>query len=1012
MTTTIVPFSERAQFVGRQTELDLLKNYLTSRGENNYIYIYAEGGLGKTRLLQELQKMVTGWGSGFLSCGIIDLYHADLHGISDVERVIIDGIDPDKKYFPQYRANREQLELLRERGADSTVLEKRRTTLGKLFIDEMLLIAHEARKIVICFDTVELLQYESSVVEQLAGKETSDTRLKGWMVERLPQLRNVLIVFAGRPKRSLTEGIDHQERLIQDFKTAFGEKFESRELKPFILEETKTFADKLEPGVIPEKFLPVVEKLTGGRPIYLHLVIDRLKGLFSDARQMLEIFEKYSTIANNNGPEGELKNGREAFEEEMVRSIMAGVQDEMSGYLSRLAFMPKGFNAEILHQAMGLPEAEAQNLYKQLKNLSFVKTFEGSQSAQRLYQDRSFFHDELYILLTNPQYVPNLRINERQVAQAVNTNYYKPKIQGVLDEIEALLQDQTGSTDLPREKLTDLADKRSRLHKLQVECLYYQLVCDPQQGYREYKRLTTQANRDKQVGFCMRLLDEFLRFYNDPWHDNRRRRQCEAAGLTHDQVVRESVQTWMERFHWWEKYLVEISFAEQVFEQLEALHIRSQDIAILGNIYALWGRARAMKFGYEKEIVAEVKSVLEKMPPISTCDAEHLLALGRLETTVGYQYRQGGILDQAAQHTGRAIAAFRLLNDYREELSWALNNQAFIAAKQGDIALARSLVYDAMRIAHETHNTMSIVLNLTNQASIERTARQDYYQAIEYAQEALRLAQTLQSVHGIVRARINEGGVLRRLAEKDYERGRKLDEAYKRLENACESLEKGITEAESGGLKGEIPALQAELSKVYRSLGILSARKFDLERAMPYFRQGEQVLRKALSSEKWSIAEKGDLLEDLAELLFLMGDRQTAETTLQEVEKWIGNDALLIPGKHEPTPDTPNWYFLPLGQVERLRSEMAARELKYFEALQHYVIANVYFERFSPNAVEKNRMTEELYFSHLYKLSSQDRQVLLENIDAWGEKYNYQLAGVDLRIFLNLLGRMLGELTI
>ena len=56
---------------------------------------------------------------------------------------------------------------------------------------------------------------------------------------------------------------------------------------------------------------------------------------------------------------------------------------------------------------------------------------------------------------------------------------------------------------------------RERLQKLQVEQLYYLLAQDPRAGYQEYRTLSDQANRERQVGFAMRLLDEFLRFYNN-----------------------------------------------------------------------------------------------------------------------------------------------------------------------------------------------------------------------------------------------------------------------------------------------------------------------------------------------------------------------------------------------------------------------------------------------------------------------------------------------------------------
>jgi hypothetical protein len=170
----------RIPHVGREEETKRLQACLRARGERHFLYYWAHGGLGKTRLLEELQRLVKEAGPGYYGTGIIDLYHTDTHSTSDVERAIVEGLDPDQKYFSDYRRERRLFELLRERGTDPGVLEQRREELSQLFIQGCREMALDARKLVICFDTVELLQYESSVVEEMAGLETVDTRNPGY----------------------------------------------------------------------------------------------------------------------------------------------------------------------------------------------------------------------------------------------------------------------------------------------------------------------------------------------------------------------------------------------------------------------------------------------------------------------------------------------------------------------------------------------------------------------------------------------------------------------------------------------------------------------------------------------------------------------------------------------------------------------------------------------------------------------------------------------------------------
>ena len=119
-----------SRIIGREEELWLLKECLLARGERHYLYFWAGGGLGKTRVLEELQHMVEEAGPGYYSSGILDLYHTDTHSSSDVERAIVEGLDPMGKYFCRYRQERARYELLRERGTDPSVLERLRDRAG------------------------------------------------------------------------------------------------------------------------------------------------------------------------------------------------------------------------------------------------------------------------------------------------------------------------------------------------------------------------------------------------------------------------------------------------------------------------------------------------------------------------------------------------------------------------------------------------------------------------------------------------------------------------------------------------------------------------------------------------------------------------------------------------------------------------------------------------------------------------------------------------------------------
>ena len=217
------PMSVRTNLVGRDGELQQLKSLLRSRGDRHAFYVYGEGGLGKTRLLEELQRLVPDAGAGYLTSGIIDLYHTDTHSITDVQLSIVNGLDPNLKHFPRYRRLREEYVRKREQGVDPYRLEHQRGQLTEVFVEEFNRLALDSRKIVLCFDTVEQLQYQSSAVEDRARVDRAETtRLKPWLLRTLPQLYNALIVFAGRPGYGTAEQtISPHERFIDDLERSF-----------------------------------------------------------------------------------------------------------------------------------------------------------------------------------------------------------------------------------------------------------------------------------------------------------------------------------------------------------------------------------------------------------------------------------------------------------------------------------------------------------------------------------------------------------------------------------------------------------------------------------------------------------------------------------------------------------------------------------------------------------------------------------------------------------------------
>jgi len=1007
-TENIIKLGKRIPLIGREKEIEQLRTYLHAPGsERHYVYYWARGGLGKTRLLEELERMVIEAGPRYYFSTIIDLYHTDAHSTSDLERIIVEGLDPQEHYFATYRQERKAYELLRERGTDPGILEERRQKLGNLFIDGCKEMASNANKLIIAFDTIELLQYESSIVEEKAGLDIADTRVKPWLLEKLAQLFNVLVVFVGRPKLPAPdETVDPQVRLVADMQEAFREDLTIVELQPFSFEETQSFLayfeDAAEQEIVPAKYTKIVYRLTGGRPIFLHLIVDWLAVLALESRTILQLFDRYMDLAEVDEGDPRLETARQDIERGIL-SAMFNDSGEIGGYLTNIALMPKGVDTEILNVALGLPPEEAKELLVSLEPLSFIKRYKSPPGVEPLRGEQLFLHDEVHRLLTSRNIVPYLRMNERRIANTLAQNYYNPRI--------AKLEEQLAKSN-PEERLP----LRERLQKLQVERVYYLLVVNPHQGYEEYKRLTDLANRHRWVGFSMRLLDEFLRFYNAVIPN--RRALFEEVGITNDVILRESAWMWVERFFWWGRNRKLIQLAEHILEKPETFYIHfsaeattcsEQDLALVGNVYAFWANAQGMLHGYDPSVVEKLRAMLERFPTLEQCTPGQTAALARLLNACGYQFRLGGMLDRATEYYSRAKAAFRSLKEleelYLNEYVMLLNNIAFAYAKLGQMILARPLAHEALRLNEERGGEYSTGLTLSTLSQIARM-RENHSQALDYGEEALKLFRDLGDFRGIGLAYLGIAQAKRGKAKHEFEKGRSknIEEVRRLLEEARADLDSAQQAVAGAAITALDAQLRAEQGRVSRELGRTISKMEGADKGAQYFLQSVQQLQVAADIEAWSIDERADALQDLAETLFDLGDSKGALEKLERIETLIGQEYLIILGKQTPEASLPAQHFEPLGKMEMLRGQMAFAAGEWQEGLQRNILAYAYFMRFSPDAVKKATMVEYLY-KHLQGLSIERQETLVRGAYTWISTHKL---GDDVVAFVEAISKLFG----
>ena len=904
------------EIIGRRSELRLLKERLYSPKGEDYVYIWGDGGSGKTRLLEALQRMVKEAGAEFVTSGIIDLYHTDTHSNSDVERLIVEGLDPGGRHFARYRDARYLFERMRERGAFPAQLEERRKELSHLFVDDCVKLAAHVRKIVICFDTVELLQYESSIIEEKAGLAATDTLLKTWLLSNLPNVKNVLVVFAGRPRQgSLGETGDPQSRFRADLERAFGNHLQEVELKPLELDEARELIGELLPTqpLLSSTQMATLHRLTGGRPILLHLFVDRITALGDSAGEVFDLLDKCVELVHTNSDDSRLVRAKENLEITLIRSLLQ--HPILGAYLDKLAMMPKGFDTEILQAVFGPPRAEIAEITDLLSKLSFIKRYGRPREVERsdafagqtaavmrtqssdlarepalLYPDRYFYHDEMYRIWNNHNLFPFLRAAQRQAAHSVLTRYYKPRIAELQQHIQRLEADQR-------------VQLRERLHKLQVEQLYYELVASPREGYATYLMLSDEANRQRWVGFGMRLLNEFLRFCNSPTGlgtggDGKTQTGLHLLaqdGIMQEQVLRDGINLWVERYWWWGQYQQAASFAGNVLNEPQSFFVRpGTDLALLGNICARWTNANALLHQYQAEVVQRAETEYQKLAALEPKQRADLLALARLATTIGYQYRIGGRLALASRYYDEARAAFMMLEDQSDEYVMLLNNSAFAHGRQGRMALARTFGHEALSLHPGINNEFIRGLTYSMLSNLARM-RGNYAQAREYGDVALAIFQKIEDAHGMAVAYLSIAQADRRMAKHSVEKGYGAAEAIGRFKAAERSALLAQDFAEKNELKADLADAYAERGRIARDTGRAIKDSASMDESAPFFQDALALLNHALAGKPRESVDAVDLLQDLAEVYFDLGEQGKAEEMYQQLRARLPHDFDLKP---------------------------------------------------------------------------------------------------------------------
>jgi len=967
------------RLIGRESQQEAIRRAIQEGVR--LVYIEGEAGIGKTRLLDEVDRFVGDLPYSPIVLDIVDFYDTAMHGSLALEEALArqirqrakEGVSTMETFL--WTLERYRIEDITEDEVHTAFTQAFNGWVG-------------GRWAVLRFDTAEFLEYGQDAPEvleecEILGEEAPAIK---WLQERLPTLERTTALVAARPTRIL------RRRL----KEAYGEDlWMCVSLEPLSLEEAYQYFQASEYGrEIEKEMVERIWLLTNGRPILLSLAIDWLaRGIRVDDVYEADIGE-LRRLKEQRGEEWEKR--RQRFEEALVSKIrlLATPMDAVVYYAARAR---KGFSAEMLRrmlkelspQQIAVTSEEADELLRSLAELSFVKHPYGARLGW------FFLHDEMYDLLDRhvwrfdyPAYTH----------QAETAKYLAEQIYGEEDG-KGLIAEAARQVNRA-ETHTALLEALRHLDILRTEQLFYWLEANPANGYRLYDQLDTQAMSQRNREWDDMLRIELLRFMRTLPERARQGGLVKGFDLESkdviiaDHVSRDCRARWVHRF-----------FARGDFTK--AKRIAGHLLDLHSDWGGLWKARVLVSYGAalvrmgqrgSSAVLEEALKILEQP------DLEGDRWMIRHYTATAYLYL--GLRSRAKGNVGRAAEANEKARDFFRQnnetvgAARALNNLAYVWARRGHYAEAMRAAREAADMRRDLGDVVGTGLSLNTLAIVEDMAG-SYARARTHAQEALGLLRRVQRMgrlgldREIAMVYLNLGRIRRHLVEREMLISEELAEIM--WQQADEYLKEA--------LKREAALEPYYKFELYNQLGLLYARwanwtalrvpekkeqYHDLMRRADEFSKQADVLGK---EEGFDLA-RADNLEDWAWVFHLrqayrerMGDELTPNTLEREVLERLREAEGLVRDEAKPDQEGLQAHYI-AGSVHH----QWGRYVHKFKgdinaALQHYALSVAYYDQFTREPVERRERVIEHIENTLNRLpAAQVRRLADEMLHAVEER--------------------------
>jgi len=989
--------------IGREELLNEIKSVLVEdTKQSQLILLTADGGYGKTRLLQTLLDQLRDNMPG-CSSRLVDLYHTETHTRNGLISGIVSALEPEsglklefesnlefgdeQKFvdmsFPRYQSAFKRLNTMRLVGEVVGAGEQQERMIDE-FKEDLRQITKEQR-VIIALDTAERLLYNNFLD---SGSSVQPAAVWNWLLELLNEFKNVSILVAGRPEIAVLEPLTTKKFSFISFEVKPFNEAESKRYLGAAIAAARAAGNELTAARLENLEIDQIDTLIGlanGRPILLSLMVD-----LAAAYDEWPLSQAMLT-----------ETDMEEIEALLINTLITPrIGSRLGPTILALGRLPKGATPELLAHVLGISVGEARDRLTEVQHLSFVKI--------RPRDQRVFLHDVMYEMLHRHVYnLPGDAPDKKQAYQVILEEYER-QLTAVHNDINKLFEPlEFGVKEsIDRNKLEQLGNERLTLMS---ETLFYHLRYRPVRGFVRWYNYTliALANGDALLDRELDLV--LLEFWHeqDP-HNN----EDQIRGLPRDIVRGTSLGR-----------RVALAFAEERYQDAinEAHNIRAKHTEfapdrerLTPSALDVWEARSLVYLGGADELQQADNLLTGAIDALetyiagldidladSTDDSAEYLYSWRAHANLALAYGQRGYANRIRNNLQAAVADYRHSAtiwhqlDVLVELGTTQNNLGFAYNEQNLIDEALDMVDNALATRKQLAAWNAIGLTHNTRGLIEMFEGR-YRDAMDHSNLALAIFRALDSRRGT-------GLALTALAE--ITRRHSASNAVLAPERKIELLHRSLHMAEDANLifresKENVRRFAAlvEVGCAYRDwIGIRVEHPDPRDDRQRLLQKAQISFEQALQLANQSAVKRRQLevLVNIVALGHVAQNNQLFEQSYRRAEEFIPDGYRIDPqlGRPSQSTDTAENSFWPL--VATLHLLNGHHEMDQIDvssdclasAAEQYTLCLQYNELFDDDFRDLRRATSEIH-ARLNQLSSHQLRMFTHAVLATEHDYH------------------------